>query len=372
MSFLNIRRLIINMANMSVRTMNIYYKFIKKIDKLYKYSYIHNNQSLTTCNEQSICEYLTNPNGSVNIFDNATGCNNPSEVANACGISLLCLPYGNYYFNSQADIDNFPNNYPECNDLEGFVLINGNDITNLYGLSNISSIGEYLSIFSNVSLTDLSGLEGLVTIGNSLLIGCRFGGWGGILYGNNPLLTNLTGLQGLNFIGGALYVMANDMLTSLDGLDSLAAGSIAALSIAYNDSLSSCGVQSICDYLAFPNATIEIHDNAPGCNSLEEVEAACTVGIESSVDIRQSTVVSYPNPFSSFTTLEYELEHSANVNLSIFNHLGQRVAVLVDREQAAGRQQVRWEADGMPVGIYFYQLRAEGIGQVGAGKIVKY
>jgi flagellar hook assembly protein FlgD len=74
----------------------------------------------------------------------------------------------------------------------------------------------------------------------------------------------------------------------------------------------------------------------------------------------QFAVRSYPNPFVGFTTLEYELEHSANVNLSIYNYLGQQVVVLADGKQAAGRQQVRWDAEGIPAGIYFYRLAVSG------------
>jgi len=70
----------------------------------------------------------------------------------------------------------------------------------------------------------------------------------------------------------------------------------------------------------------------------------------------QFTVSSYPNPFYSYITLEYELKHYAIVNLSIYNRLGQQVAALVRGEQAAGRQHVRWEAEGLPAGIYYYRL----------------
>jgi hypothetical protein len=83
---------------------------------------------------------------------------------------------------------------------------------------------------------------------------------------------------------------------------------------------------------------------------------------------RQSSVVSYPNPFSNFTTFEYEVEQSAKVNLSIYNRLGQLVAVLMDEEQAAGEQQVRWDAEGLPSGIYFYRFTAGY--QTSTGKMV--
>jgi len=50
------------------------------------------------------------------------------------------------------------------------------------------------------------------------------------------------------------------------------------------------------------------------------------------------TNVILKNPSASFNALEIEREHSTNVNLSIYNHLGQRVAVLADGKQAAGSQ----------------------------------
>jgi hypothetical protein len=84
-------------------------------------------------------------------------------------------------------------------------------------------------------------------------------------------------------------------------------------------------------------------------------------------------VGSYQNPFSNFTTIEYEVEHSVTVNLSIYNHLGQQVAVLVDGEQAAGRQMVQWNAEGLPAGIYFYRLSIANCQlPTASGKLVKY
>lgn len=58
-----------------------------------------------------------------------------------------CLPDG-ITFTTQAVIDNFQTNYPGCTEIEGFVIINGNDITNLSGLSVLTSIGGYLLIGS--------------------------------------------------------------------------------------------------------------------------------------------------------------------------------------------------------------------------------
>ena len=176
--------------------------------------YISFNNSLSTCEVQSICNYLASPNGIVIINNNATGCNNPPEVANACGISLPCLPYGNYYFYTQSEIDNFQTNYPGCTEIEGDVTISGGDITNLNGLSVVTSIGGYLGIYFNSTLTSLAGLEGLTSIGENLEIGMAD-------YGGNPSLTSSTGLINLTSIGGSLKIASNNSLTSMTGLESL-------------------------------------------------------------------------------------------------------------------------------------------------------
>jgi N-acetylneuraminic acid mutarotase len=88
---------------------------------------------------------------------------------------------------------------------------------------------------------------------------------------------------------------------------------------------------------------------------------------------RQSSVVSYPNPFSGLTTLEYYLEHESTVNLTIFNHFVQQVAVLVDEEQQAGKHQVLWDAQPMPAGIYYYRLSTANCRlPTASGKLLKY
>jgi predicted outer membrane repeat protein len=85
---------------------------------------------------------------------------------------------------------------------------------------------------------------------------------------------------------------------------------------------------------------------------------------------RQSSVVSYPNPFSSFTTIEFELEHAANINLAIFNHVGQQVAVLANEQQTKGKHQVQWNAEGLPAGVYYYRLTTIDYRMTTTGKLV--
>jgi hypothetical protein len=68
----------------------------------------------------------------------------------------------------------------------------------------------------------------------------------------------------------------------------------------------------------------------------------------------------YPNPFNPVTTIAYEIASPNHVSLTIYNALGQRVATLVDGVQTNGRHQVHFNAQNLPSGVYFYQLRSEG------------
>jgi len=66
----------------------------------------------------------------------------------------------------------------------------------------------------------------------------------------------------------------------------------------------------------------------------------------------------YPNPFNPTTTINYELPIQAMVEVSIFNALGERVAMLVNEIKEAGRHTVEFNASGYSSGIYFYQIKA--------------
>ncbi|GJQ20424.1 MAG: hypothetical protein HBSIN02_07790 [Bacteroidia bacterium] len=69
----------------------------------------------------------------------------------------------------------------------------------------------------------------------------------------------------------------------------------------------------------------------------------------------------YPNPFNPLTTIEFTLPDDGRAVLSIYNALGQRVAVLFDGEALAGRiVQAQFDASRFPSGIYFSRLEYGG------------
>ena len=66
----------------------------------------------------------------------------------------------------------------------------------------------------------------------------------------------------------------------------------------------------------------------------------------------------YPNPFNPTTAISYQLAANSFVTLRIFDVLGREVAKLVNEQQAAGTHDVRWDASGMPSGMYLYRITA--------------
>ncbi len=79
----------------------------------------------------------------------------------------------------------------------------------------------------------------------------------------------------------------------------------------------------------------------------------------------------YPNPFNLTTRIRFSLSRKTHLKLSIFNILGEKIAVLIDRPMAAGIYQVDFDARNLPPGIYFYQLKTAGFRQIRKMVLIK-
>jgi len=109
---------------------------------------------------------------------------------------------------SQADIDNFQANHGSCDRVVQDLTIEGNDILNLDGLSALTSMGGDLKIERNSGLINLDGLQALSRVGS-------------LSISNNAALTDVAGLTALTSIDDWLHIRWNDELRHIDGLSGL-------------------------------------------------------------------------------------------------------------------------------------------------------
>jgi len=76
----------------------------------------------------------------------------------------------------------------------------------------------------------------------------------------------------------------------------------------------------------------------------------------------------YPNPFNPATTINLQLPTSGQVNLSIFDFGGRKIATLIDGFRNGGIHRVTFDATGLPSGVYLYRLETELT--IDSGKLV--
>lgn len=150
-----------------------------------------------------------------------------------CSYTQDCPQNPNIIIGSQADLDQFVMDYPNCNKISGEVEIYNTDVSNLLALSHIDTILGDLVIRKNPNLKTLEGLENLKHIGGKLhVISCdsllhiqhlsnldsiRFA----LYIVDNGSLIDLNGLQNINHIGRELLINDNVNLESLEGLHNL-------------------------------------------------------------------------------------------------------------------------------------------------------
>lgn len=69
-----------------------------------------------------------------------------------------------------------------------------------------------------------------------------------------------------------------------------------------------------------------------------------------------SNLQSYPNPFNASTIITFTLTAKENVEVAVFDLLGNKVAVIVNGEQAAGAHRIDWNAGELGSGVYMLKI----------------
>ena len=310
--------------------------------------------------------YLKKTNGLLNFFT--------FLLLSIVFTSNAQCPTGSFVLSTQAEVNAFAVNYPNCTQIAGNLQIGppntalpGN-ITDLTPLSNITQVIGTLYIQNNGVLQNLNGLN-INNVGGNLYIGGDYndktnlvlqdisalssitsvGGW--LTIQKNLSLTNLNGLQNLATVAHDIYINDNDVLTDISVLQNTSFNAYDGygLTITGNAVLAVCNLPNFCTYLANPASTYPrvISGNLANCLNEAAVLSSCGLSVS---DVNNNKLSYYPNPVKDI----FNLSHSEEIeSISVMNTIGQMVL-----SQNVGSNTVQIDMSSLPSGNYFVKIVA--------------
>jgi len=167
---------------------------------------ISNNTSLNNCAIATVCNKLAVDTNWVTISGNATGCESIAVVQAACNPDPC--PQGDVTLTTQAEVDTFIAQYPNCTEIDGNLIISGITTNNLTGLNNITTVNGFLSI-SGTNITNGNIFNNLTSVSGMINIQ------------NNPVLSDLSGFNALVSTPNTIQINNNQSLTQVSGFNAL-------------------------------------------------------------------------------------------------------------------------------------------------------
>ncbi len=88
-----------------------------------------------------------------------------------------------------------------------------------------------------------------------------------------------------------------------------------------------------------------------------------STSIEEPTEMPDQVILSqnYPNPFNPTTNIDFQLPRSSDVELTVYDVLGRRVATLIDGKRSAGSYEISFDASRLSSGVYLYKLETTDV-----------
>lgn len=126
--------------------------------------------------------------------------------------------------------------------------------------------------------------------------------------------------------------------------------------------------------IKWPSGMTDIYTNLTHNSFITAVEGQGIIGINEEGGVVPNKFVlgqNYPNPFNPATKISFSLPQAGNVKMSVYDVLGNEIAVLVNEVKPAGNYSVTFEGTGLSSGIYFYKIESGDFSQTKKMLLVK-
>ncbi len=179
------------------------------------------------------------------------------------------------------------------------------------------------------------------------------------------LVTGATHNSSVNTILLSGYTIISNFIVEISDFtpDQFSGGTIERYQI-YPPNGSSSQIESIA-FLNHYQYYLTAEQSSSGDPSLYRLNTDNSLNIEEPEEVGD---LIYPNPFTSSTTIEYELDGHSEIQISIFNTIGELVYQFENRLDQ-GIHKITWVPDHLPTGMYYAIIRSEN--EVSVMKMVK-
>jgi hypothetical protein len=89
-----------------------------------------------------------------------------------------------------------------------------------------------------------------------------------------------------------------------------------------------------------------------------------TSKLAGSIPVDYALYQNYPNPFNPSTIITFDLPRSSFVELKIFDILGREISTLLNNELDAGKHIIKFSAENLSSGIYFYKISCGSFNEI--------